>query len=325
MAPKRNGKDGERASGKRARTSEGKGKGKEPVVSEGITERQLASFSQVSAEAANSSRLLHKNSQSGLNSLLAAAGAHSGSHQHSSNVLGEYKAALHLLHLQQGSMHAFPSGLSPHAIGSAPPTGIPMPLGTVPEMKGLSGDTVRALQLDGTASVPSLRAMLQPGTFDANTMQALLSAQIAAQNSGQTVLQLPHYTLQPGTSALPSMVTLESQHGAGVPYPNTFVAINAINIDTAPDQASKQGSTSSASARPEAKSDVGGAARSHGPSADRYLALPFPSPPQSACVLSSGAAQDSHAPRTLTHHVTLVCTGTRIGGRRTRSWRSRKA
>jgi hypothetical protein len=180
------------------------------------------------------------------------------------------------LQLQQGSMHAFPSALSPHpigsaphaGIGSAPPASIPMPVGTVPKV-----EAVRAMQLDGTVtSSANLRAMLQPGAFDANTMQALFSAQIAAQNSGQAVLPLPQYTQQSGTGVLPSMVTLESKHGAGVPYPNSFVAVNAVNIDAAPDHAGKQGSASSA--RPEAKSDVGGAARSHGPvpSADRYLA-----------------------------------------------------
>ena len=278
MAPKRPSKsDKGRGSGKRARGSGDAGpeQGRGVQVSEGITERQLASFSEVS-EGVNSSRILQaqkdlaiSSSHAGLNSLLAAAGAQATPAAPTPNVLGEYSAAIQLFQLQQqGSVgHAFPAGFAPHALSAVPPAGIPMPIGHVRDITGVG--------------------LGQAGPFGQNALQSLLTAQMAVQNSATNVLQLPQYALHPGAGALPSMVTLNSQGKSALstatqpavsPFnpPTSNSTVHGVSVEGVYDQkhTSTAGGSSSASlvaARLEAKHDS--AARSHGPSADRYSLL----------------------------------------------------
>ena len=286
MAPKRASQTDKECGGggKKSRNSNGDNgsEGTRPKVSEGITERQLASFSEVSAEA-NSGRLLQaqkslttssKGSHAGFDSLLAAAGAQVAAAQQQSHVLGDYKAAaFQLFHLQQaGSIGpGFSPGFPPHPLGAAPPPGIPMPIGTVHDMAtaGALGAGGAGFNMDD-ASATQLRAMLQSRAFAANPVQALLTAQIAGQNSG-SVLSIPHYALQSGAGTLPSMVTLDSHGKSPFSAPHQdfpFVAVNAVSVDAADQHGVGIGAGSAAASRTDTKVE-GNSTRSHGPSADR--------------------------------------------------------
>lgn len=272
MAPKRSSNSDKNRGGKRARVNgdADSEQAKGIQVSEGIIERQLASFSEVSS-GANSSRLLqarkdlaHSNSHAGLNSLLAAAGAQAAPSAPPPSVLGEYSAAIQLLQLQQqGSV----GGLTPHALGTVPPAGIPMPIGGVRDITTVG--------------------LGQSAAFGQNALQSLLTAQVAVQNPASNLLQLPQYALHPGAGALPSMVTLNSQGKSALsaatqpsvepfhPRPSTST-VHTASLEGVYDlkNANGAGGLSSVTARLEAKHDSS-AARSHGPSADRYSVLIF--------------------------------------------------
>lgn len=276
MPPKRSKSEKDRGGGKRARVSGNGGweQAKDVQVSEGITERQLASFSEVSAKA-NTSRILQaqqdlaSNSHAGLNSLLAAAGAQAAPSA-APNVLGEYNAAIQLFQLQQGAnvAHAFPAGFTPHALGGVPPTGIPVPIGNVHDISTIG--------------------LGQSAAFGQNTLQSLLTAQMAVQSSASNVLQLPQYALQPGAGALPSMVSLKSQgpgksslsspgHNAVTPLtakPAHTIA-KAVIVEGAHAHEHKHTngsvcSVGSSSGAARADGSTTSTTRSHGPSADRY-------------------------------------------------------
>ena len=304
MAPKRAGKaEKDAGAGKKARTSGARASGSDgsrSKVSEGITERQLASFSEVSAEV-NSGRLLpaqsslgSNSSHTGFDSLLAAAGAQAqAAAAQPANVLGiavDHKVALQLLQMQQQSSGiSLQQGYSSHPLGAAPPTGIAMNIGSAHDLSAVAGALGGAggLGLD-EASATQLRAMLQSGAFSAYNVHSLLQAQaqMSGQSSSAGVLQMPpQYTLQPGTGALPPMVSLDA-HGKSpfTPRPDfTFAAINAVNVDAAqdPHSAALAAAGPSVAARPDAKPE-GNAGRSHGPSADRCCLF--------ACAPSAGAA-----------------------------------
>ena len=102
MAPKRASKDNDKyggAAAKRSRVQNISEASARPKVSEGITERQLASFTEVSAAVTADARGILQaqnpltcNPQTGINSLFAAQAAV----QQNVNVFGDYKAALQL-------------------------------------------------------------------------------------------------------------------------------------------------------------------------------------------------------------------------------------
>ena len=267
MAPKRAGKADKDSKSKKSRTSGGEGS--RSKMSEGITERQLASFSDFSAEAnglaaAARSSIGSSSSHTGFDSLLAAAGvqAQSAAAQ-PPNVLGlgDQKVVLQLLQMQQQGSISLPQGIPPsHLLGAVPPSGIPMP-STAHDRSAAAtviGSGGPGLGID-EASATQLRVMLQSGAFSTYNVQALLQAQIAG--ASQPMLQMPQFGLQAGVGALPSIVTLDAKPPL-TPHPDfTFAAINAVNVDAVQDPASS-------AARSDAKPE-GNAGRSHGPSADR--------------------------------------------------------
>jgi hypothetical protein len=321
MPPKRSSKsEKDRGGGKRARVSGDGGweQAKDVQVSEGITERQLASFSQVSAEA-NTSRILQaqqdlaSNSHAGLNSLLAAAGAQAAPSAAAPNVLGEYNAAIQLFQLQQGAnvAHAFPAGFTPHARGGGPPAGgIPMPIGNVHDISTIG--------------------LGQSASFGQNTLQSLLTAQMAVQSSAPSMLQLPQYALQPGVGALPSMVSLKSQ-GPGKsslnsPGQNTVTPFTARPghtmakagcVERAYEHKHSNGSVcsvGSSSGAARADGSTSSTTRSHGPSADR-----------SSTALLGACVHRAIRLHKADNMIPMKYAGTRTGGPRKRSQRSRKA
>ena len=268
MAPKRAGKaDKDERKSKKSRTSGGEGS--RSKMSEGITERQLASFSDFSAEAnalaaAARSSFGSSSSHTGFDSLLAAAGVQAQSAAAPPpNVLGvgDQKVVLQLLQMQQQGSISLPQGIPPsHLLGAVPPSGIPMP-STAHDRSAAAvalGSGGPGLGID-EASATQLRVMLQSGAFSTYNVQALLQAQIAG--ASQPMLQMPQFGLQAGVGALPSIVTLDAKPPL-TPHPDfTFAAINAVNVDAVQDPASS-------AARSDAKPE-GNAGRSHGPSADR--------------------------------------------------------
>ena len=295
MAPKRASKGDSQGGGKRARSSSssagsshmGDSETDHSKVSNGITERQLASFSEVSSEAANSSRLLQaqknfaSSSHAGFNSLLAAAGAAAQPH-----VLSDYNAALQLFHLQQTigshpvsshSLHGFPTTFSPLPHGSA------LSSAKMDLAAGMGGDGIhRALTLEEATTASQLRAMLQPGAFGPSAVQALLTAQLTAQNTVQSVLPIPQYNLPCGGAVLPSMVTLDT-HGKLPFNTHAFSAINAVSVDTSQEHYGAGGVVAAVTTKPDTKLESG--LRSHGPSVDRLLP-PFTYTFSLACPLS---------------------------------------
>jgi len=285
MAPKRVSKDKDKnggAAAKRSRVQNMSDASAWPKVSEGITERQLASFTEVSAAVTADARgilqaqkPLTSNPQAGINSLFAAQAAV----QQNVNVFGDYKAALQLLHLQKGAVgHAF----SPHPLGSAPPAGIPMPIGIVHDISGLGVDAVRGLALDAVPSsvlrgrtvgvspmlqsaagagvgVTPLRSTPFVGANAVNAVPTQLVANYIAESAASLVMSSEQLS-----GPLPSMMTLES-HSKST-YPHAFVAINAVHVDAPPDH--HGAGLGSGVPRSDIKVDCG-APRSHGPSADR--------------------------------------------------------
>lgn len=267
MAPKRAGKaDKDSGKSKKSRTSGGEGS--RSKMSEGITERQLASFSDFSAEAnalaaAARNSIGNSSSHTGFDSLLAAAGVQAqSSAAPPPNILGlgDQKVVLQLLQMQQQGSISLPQGIQPsHLLGAVPPSSIPMP-STAHDRSGaaVTLGSGPGLGID-EASANQLRVMLQSGAFSTYNVQALLQAQIAG--ASQPVLQMPQFGLQAGVGALPSIVTLDAKPPL-TPHPDfTFAAINAVNIDAVQDPASS-------AARSDAKPE-GNAGRSHGPSVDR--------------------------------------------------------
>ena len=287
MAPKRASKDNDKyggAAAKRSRVQNISDASARPKVSEGITERQLASFTEVSAAATADARgilqaqnPLTSNPQTGINSLFAAQAAV----QQNVNVFGDYKAALQLLHLQKGAVgHAF----APHPLGSAPPAGIPMPIGIVHDISGLGADAVRGLALDAVPSsalrgrTVGVSPMLQSaagagasvgatplrstpfvGANAVNAVPTQLVANYMAESAASLVMSSEQLS-----GPLPSMMMLES-HSKST-YPHAFVAINAVHVDAPPDH--HGAGLGSGVPRSDIKVDCG-APRSHGPSADR--------------------------------------------------------
>jgi hypothetical protein len=291
MSTKRTSKDNEKNGGgaaKRSRVQHTSDASARPKVSEGITELQLASFTGVSAAVtvdargvSQAQKPLTSNPQADLNSLLAAQAAV----QQNVNVFGDYKAALQLLHLQKTAVgHAF----APHPIGSAPPAGIPMPIGIVHDISGLGADAVRGIALDAVPSssqrgrTAGVSPMLQAATgagasIGVTPMRSTSFVGANAVNAVQTQL-VANYIAESAASLamspeqlsgpLPSMKTLES-HSKST-YPHAFVAVNALHIDAPPDHhGAALGSTGSAVSRTDFIMKVDSGSRSHGPSADR--------------------------------------------------------
>jgi hypothetical protein len=286
MGPKRaNKSDVDRDGGKRAKQDESSSKSADGAKI----------FSQVSSQLSTEAG---SDLYASLNSLLAAAGVQAAQQQALSKTtlpnvsISDYYAALELFNLQQGAGigHVLPA----KQLSTASPVGEHSRL--TERSIGLSaagcGKGVGSRQLlggiDDSSLVRQSHAALLSRGFGANAVPAQLTAQMVqnaplARTPTFTSPAFSQYTLQtfgnstppltiPGTGALPTIVPLEAHSSPHLLNPHSnhpLVAVNAVGVDAVQKDPHKVGvGLVSASARTD-KTDSG-AARSHGPSADRF-------------------------------------------------------